>query len=149
MNIAARILSNGVKVTHLICKNQKLRYMSKLSSLDFEKFCDETLDSLSEYFDDIAELDNVPSELDVSLESGVLTIYVSKNIGTYVINKQAPNKQIWLSSPVSGPKRYDFVNNSWLYTHDGKYLHELLEEEFSKHFSFAVDLSKLSFHYEG
>ena len=26
-----------------------------------------------------------------------------------MINKQRPNKQIWLSSPVSGPKRYDFV----------------------------------------
>lgn len=26
--------------------------------------------------------------------------------GTYVINKQPPNKQIWLSSPVSGPDRY-------------------------------------------
>lgn len=26
-----------------------------------------------------------------------------------MINKQRPNKQIWLSSPVSGPKRFDFV----------------------------------------
>ena len=31
------------------------------------------------------------------------------NVGTYVINKQPPNKQIWLSSPQSGPKRYDWV----------------------------------------
>ena len=29
--------------------------------------------------------------------------------GEYVINKQPPNKQIWLSSPVSGPKRFDWV----------------------------------------
>ena len=29
--------------------------------------------------------------------------------GTYILNKQPPNKQIWLSSPVSGPKRYDWV----------------------------------------
>ncbi len=29
--------------------------------------------------------------------------------GTYVFNKQPPNKQIWLSSPISGPKRYDYV----------------------------------------
>lgn len=29
--------------------------------------------------------------------------------GTYVLNKQPANKQIWLSSPVSGPKRYDYV----------------------------------------
>lgn len=28
--------------------------------------------------------------------------------GTYVVNKQPPNKQIWLSSPVSGPFQYAF-----------------------------------------
>lgn len=26
--------------------------------------------------------------------------------GTYVINKQPPNHQIWVSSPVSGPARF-------------------------------------------
>lgn len=30
----------------------------------------------------------------------VVKCYVTDDIGTYVINKQAPNKQIWLSSPV-------------------------------------------------
>ena len=44
--------------------------------------------------------------------------------GTYVINKQSPNKQIWLSSPVSGPFRYDFQNGSWKYGHDG---HDMLD----------------------
>lgn len=34
-----------------------------------------------------------------SLQSGVLTLNLGSN-GTYVINKQPPNKQIWLSSPV-------------------------------------------------
>ena len=29
-----------------------------------------------------------------------LFVYVSGPLGTYVINKQSPNKQIWLSSPV-------------------------------------------------
>ena len=35
-------------------------------------------------------------------QSGVLTVKVGDH-GTYVINKQTPNKQIWLSSPT----RYD------------------------------------------
>ena len=26
-----------------------------------------------------------------------------------MLNKQPPNRQIWLSSPVSGPKRFDWV----------------------------------------
>ncbi|KAL8636792.1 MAG: hypothetical protein Q9228_005856 [Teloschistes exilis] len=44
-------------------------------------------------------------------QSGVLTLAFPP-IGTYVLNKQPPNKQIWLSSPKSGPKRYDYVVTS-------------------------------------
>lgn len=62
--------------------------------------------------------------------------------GTYVINKQPPNKQIWLSSPISGPKRYDYAiwsedqnskeetgGGSWVYLRDGTTLASLLESE--------------------
>lgn len=64
--------------------------------------------------------------------------------GTYVINRQSPNRQIWLSSPVSGPKRYDFVveDSSWVYRHDGKTLHQLLQEEISKIVKIDVDFAK-------
>ena len=36
--------------------------------------------------------------------------------GTFVLNKQAPNLQIWLSSPVSGPLRYYYSSTAvaWL-----------------------------------
>lgn len=46
--------------------------------------------------------------ISLSPQSGVLTLAFPP-IGTYVLNKQPPNKQIWLSSPKSGPKRYDYV----------------------------------------
>ena len=62
--------------------------------------------------------------------------------GTYVLNKQPPNKQIWLSSPISGPKRYDWVvmgegmnqkaesgSGEWIYLRDGSNLKELLRKE--------------------
>lgn len=64
--------------------------------------------------------------------------------GTYVINRQTPNRQIWLSSPTSGPKRYDFVNGSWIYKHDGVSLHDLLQTELSKIISSDVDFLKLA-----
>ena len=35
---------------------------------------------------------------------GVMTLSLGDH-GTYVINKQAPNKQLWMSSPISGPNR--------------------------------------------
>lgn len=62
--------------------------------------------------------------------------------GTYVINKQPPNKQIWLSSPLSGPKRYDWVVTGegmhqkegggvgeWVYLRDNSTLTSLLATE--------------------
>ena len=61
--------------------------------------------------------------------------------GTYVINKQPPNKQIWLSSPITGPKRFDWVmkdgmqqkegtgEGDWIYLRDGTSLTDLLRDE--------------------
>lgn len=58
------------------------------------------------------------------LQQGVLTVRLGSH-GTYVINKQTPNRQIWLSSPVSGPFRFDYHEGKWVYSRDG---HELLQQ---------------------
>lgn len=79
------------------------------------------------------------------LQDGVLTVKFGEPHGTYVINRQTPNKQIWLSSPKSGPKRYDFVNSQWVYKHDGKTLHELLNNEIPTIVKVAVCFDKCSF----
>jgi frataxin len=79
-------------------------------------------------------------------QAGVLNITVPA-LGTFVLNKQPPNKQIWLSSPISGPKRYDwivggdrmhekqdsrpFVSGQWVYLRDGSNLTDLLNSELS------------------
>lgn len=44
----------------------------------------------------------------MEFSAGVLTVYIDGK-GTWVINKQPPNRQIWLSSPISGPRRFDWV----------------------------------------
>lgn len=78
--------------------------------------------------------------------------------GKYVINKQPPNKQIWLSSPLrcvhshpvkelltekpsSGPKRYDLSRDTgdWVYSRDNRALGVLLNEELSAAFGEDVD----------
>jgi frataxin len=41
-------------------------------------------------------------------KNGILNILL-RDGGEYVLNKQPPSKQIWLSSPKSGPRRYDWV----------------------------------------
>lgn len=75
------------------------------------------------------------------LQHGVLECSV-QNQGTYVLNKQPANKQIWLSSPISGPKRFDWVVEGegmdqkegagigdWVYLRDGTSLTELVRKE--------------------
>lgn len=43
----------------------------------------------------------------VGSQDGVLSIQLGA-AGTYVLNIQSPNRQVWLSSPISGPARFNF-----------------------------------------
>ncbi len=53
------------------------------------------------------------------------------DFGSWIINKQGPNRQIWWSSPLSGPRRYEWHDDQdeWVNTrNDGKLL-EILRAE--------------------
>jgi frataxin len=87
-------------------------------------------------------LDEVANEgFEVDYHSGVLTLNLGSH-GTHVINKQPPNKQIWLSSPVSGPKRYDYESSTddWRYSRDGEEMGSLLGQELSRAVGYEVKL---------
>jgi frataxin len=71
-----------------------------------------------------AALEEDVEGLDISNAMGVLTIQLGAK-GTYVLNKQTPNRQIWWSSPVSGPRRYSWDGAGWRSTRDG---HDMLAE---------------------
>uniref|UniRef100_A0A8C0BN04 Frataxin, mitochondrial n=1 Tax=Buteo japonicus TaxID=224669 RepID=A0A8C0BN04_9AVES len=116
---------------------------SSLDETTYEKLAEETLDSLADFFEDLTDKPFTPEDYDVSLGSGVLTVKLGGDMGTYVINKQTPNRQIWLSSPTSGPKRYDWTGRNWVYSHDRVSLHELLSKEFSTALKTKLDLSCL------
>ena len=73
-----------------------------------------------------------------------------------MINKQPPNKQIWLASPVTGPLRFDWVvsgesisdkggagRGSWVYLRDGTTLDSVLKKEL------GVDMELDDLHDEG
>ena len=45
--------------------------------------------------------DALGDELDVDYEAGILTLKLADG-RTYLLNKHAPNREIWLSSPLSG-----------------------------------------------
>ncbi|XP_053678458.1 frataxin homolog, mitochondrial [Anopheles nili] len=111
---------------------------SLIDSVTFVTVCSDTLESLVDYFEQIVDETSTLRNPDVTYSDGVLTVSFGEPHGTYVINRQSPNRQIWLSSPTSGPKRYDFIPDKrtlnegyWLYRHDGVTLHELLQKEIS------------------
>ncbi|KAG4411734.1 hypothetical protein IFR04_015123 [Cadophora malorum] len=109
-----------------------------ISIEEYHELSDAYLNGLIEKLEQLQE---EREEVDVEYSAGVLTLAFPPN-GTYVLNKQPPNKQIWLSSPITGPKRYDYVllsegqdakegtgRGEWVYLRDGSSLTELLEKE--------------------
>lgn len=67
---------------------------------------------LEDFFDAIDA--SLGDELDVDYEGGILTIKLPDG-RTFLLNKHAPNREIWLSSPVSGAWHfaYDEAEKIW------------------------------------
>ncbi|OAQ97520.1 hypothetical protein LLEC1_01947 [Akanthomyces lecanii] len=110
----------------------------ELSEAEFHELADEYLEGVLAQFE---ALQDSREDIDIEFSAGVMTI-THADKGTYVINKQPPNKQIWLSSPLSGPKRYDWCvvgegqadkagtgQGGWIYGRDGSSLDALILEE--------------------
>eukprot|EP00644_Phytophthora_capsici_P004711 jgi/Phyca11/565989/estExt2_Genewise1.C_PHYCAscaffold_190546 len=94
---------------------------------EFMELADETLHDIQSWLDGIEEM---LEESDVMFSQGVLKIDLGDH-GTWVINRQVPNRQIWWSSPVSGPRRYEYdaESGNWVNTRDRGELMELLRSE--------------------
>ncbi|KAJ2601362.1 Mitochondrial matrix iron chaperone [Coemansia sp. RSA 1722] len=106
--------------------------MVELDDSKYHNLSSQAMDSLTEYFEDLGDQLEM-DDYDIEYTSGVLTLRLGVH-GTYVINKQPPNKQIWLSSPISGPERYDYdeTNNAWFCRHKDESLGALLNQEISE-----------------
>ena len=90
----------------------------------YTKCANETLEEIQDSLDDILEdyLDSPhcklnPDQVELNYASGVFTIAFPP-IGTWVLNLQTPNQQIWWSSPHSGPRRYEWdeKEHQWVWT---------------------------------
>lgn len=88
-----------------------------------DKFLDTIFEQLELLSEDYPEL--IP---EVELNHGVMNLTLAKN-GSYVINKQPPNKQIWFASPISGPNRFDFYQNEWISLRDNTKLLDVINKE--------------------
>jgi len=111
------------------------------SEAAYHDVADESLEFLQDSVEDVLEtllssnsktttatLDS--DDVEVTLAAGVLTLHIPPH-GTWVINKQTPNQQLWWSSPLSGPKRYEYEDDIWISTKDGLALVPFLSQELS------------------
>lgn len=78
--------------------------ITDIPEVEYHKVADRTFDVLITL---LSKAEDATTILDYNYSMGVLNVSI-ENKGTWVINKQTPNKQIWWSSPVSGPHRFDF-----------------------------------------
>lgn len=83
----------------------------------------------------------IVTSMRIHMQDGVLTVNLGQH-GTYVLNKQGPNRQIWSSSPVSGPVRYDWIHGKWVYKRDGHELFERFSKELSQLLGLDITLSR-------
>lgn len=97
-----------------------------MSDSAFETLADSLLATLEEALGE---------HVDAELQGGILT--VQGDAGTWIVNKHAPTRQIWLSSPLSGARHYAFdaAAGRWLDTRGGGDLLVVLGDEL------GVDLS--------
>jgi len=111
------------------------------TDISYEEYHQHADAYLQDLVDRLEQEQEKRQDLEVDYSAGVLEVAIASK-GTYVLNKQPPNKQIWLSSPLSGPKRFDWVVvgeslyqkegagvGDWIYLRDGTSLTALIKKE--------------------
>ncbi|CAI5737298.1 unnamed protein product [Hyaloperonospora brassicae] len=100
----ARLLSRQRPVQAAHFSSDASALSVQMPERKFVELADETLHDIQSWLDGIEEM---LDESDVMFSQGVLKIDLGEH-GTWVLNRQVPNRQIWWSSPISGPRRYEY-----------------------------------------
>ena len=108
-----------------------------MNQAEFDRQGGAALEALFEQIDE-----QLGDWLEVELTSGILQIELPDG-GTYVINKHAPNREIWMSSPKSGAWHFAADEaGAWCSTRSGREaLLDLLSQELAVASGRAVRLA--------
>ena len=106
-----------------------------MDNSQFESLADATLGRVQ------IAVDAADGNLDAELVGGILTIELESG-GKFLLNKHGPNRQIWLSSPVSGAWHFAWSEDdqAWISTRGGERLEEVLGRELSDAAGEAIQL---------
>ena len=100
-----------------------------MTASEYDGLSENDMETMHDSLESLCE-DQDEGKWEVEYSSGVMTLSVPPH-GTYVINKQPPNQQIWISSPVSGPARFGYSPAGvWVHhRRQGVSLGKLLDDE--------------------
>ena len=87
-------ISTCIAQPGLFLRSSQIRFFE--TEADFHNVADETLETIQDAVDDMLEPQK-SIDYEVNLASGVLTLKMKPH-GTWVLNKQTPNRQIWVSN---------------------------------------------------
>ena len=107
--------------------------MDRMDEADFETLAEATLATIARVIEDSG------ADVDVELQGGILTLELADG-RQYVINKHVANRQIWLSSPISGARHCEPFGGRWRDTRDGSDLAARLAGELAAATGTPVDL---------
>ncbi|CAM8958821.1 unnamed protein product [Rhodiola kirilowii] len=116
-------------------------YHSLLPEDEYHRQADSTIQDLLEKLEEYGDSIQIDG-FDIDYGNQVLTLKLG-SAGTYVLNKQTPNRQLWLSSPVSGPSRFDWDRDTqaWIYRRTKANLYKLFETELEQLCGSPINLS--------
>lgn len=92
-----------------------------MKDAEFAKEAEKTLYQIAENI----ESADTECKIDVDLHDGILTLETDQVV--FVVNRQSAAKEIWLSSPISGPYHFAYADGRWKTKSDD--LLNLLEHE--------------------
>jgi frataxin len=130
-------LING-RQSRLIENTLFIKRTFSIKRFDFNAVSEGCLNNLLEKLELKENL--LPATFDAEYSQGVLTLKFDPKT-VYVINKQPPNEQIWMSSPFSGPRRFEwnFSNETWRDVRNCEIeLNEFLRKELKENLKFDL-----------
>ncbi|WRX13819.1 Frataxin/CyaY - like 1 [Theobroma cacao] len=92
-----RFCSDPLNLPHDSQGAAAIDYRSVLQEDEFHRIANSTIHDLQEKLEEYGDIVQIDG-FDVDYGNEVLTLKLGA-LGTYVLNKQTPNRQIWLSSP--------------------------------------------------
>ena len=94
----------------------------------------EFLNLWEEFYDDLTdklESETLSNKIEDYQESAEAISIECQNNKVFVINRHTHNKEVWYSSPISGPCHFSRVDNKWINL-KGREIIELLKEDLHK-----------------